>query len=228
MRRIQSGSLSAQAYAALREELISGGFRPGSRLLMQDLADRLGTSITPVREACQRLTSEHGLELRAGRFAVVPDVTLERYRELRMIRMALEGLAAELAASEATDEEVARLATIEAEYEVAWSGRQDSVARLNRAFHFGVYTVSRRPILIRQIENLWLSMGPILKVFHEEVTPEYGGFDAHRAVIVALRQKDGPAARAAIEADLISGGVEIEAYLAHARSERDNGTEGAG
>jgi len=216
MRPIHAASLSEQAYLALREELISGGFRPGARLLMQDLANRLGTSITPVREACRRLTGEHALELRAGRFAVVPDVTMERYRELRMIRMALEGMAAGLAAEHATDDQIAHLASIEADYETAWSeGVNDRVARLNRAFHFGVYALSARPILVRQIEMLWLSMGPILKLFHEQVSPAYGGFDAHRAVIAALRQRDAAAARAAIESDLVRGGAEIETCLAH-------------
>ncbi|MBB2203169.1 GntR family transcriptional regulator [Gluconacetobacter tumulisoli] len=215
MRRLDQGSLSNQAYLALREELIAGGFRPGTRLLMRDLAERLGTSITPVREACQRLTSEHGLELRAGRFVVVPDVTLERYRELRVIRIALEGLAAEHAAATAQEDEIARLRATQRAYEDAWSrSRDEGVARLNRAFHFGLYELSRLPMLVRQIENLWLSMGPILKLFHETVGPDYGGFDSHRAALDALERHDGPAAREAIVADLLTGGAEIEAYIA--------------
>src|SRR5690606_7675320 len=49
------GSLSARIYTKVREGLIVGNFAPGDRLLMQDLAEQLGTSVTPVREACLRL-----------------------------------------------------------------------------------------------------------------------------------------------------------------------------
>ncbi len=76
--------------------MIAGQFRPGQRLVMQDLADQLGTSVTPAREACLRLVSERGLELRSGRFVTVPALTLARYMEVRTIRLALEGLAAGL------------------------------------------------------------------------------------------------------------------------------------
>ena len=86
---IEQGSLSARAYVALREGLIAGQFRPGQRLVMQDLAERFGTSVTPVREACLRLVSERGLELRAGRFVTVPARTLARYLEVRSIRLSL-------------------------------------------------------------------------------------------------------------------------------------------
>jgi GntR family colanic acid and biofilm gene transcriptional regulator len=80
-------NLSAQAYASLREDLIAGSFRPGERLVMQDLAERLGTSVTPVREACLRLVSEQGLEIRSGRFITVPDLDLGSYLEIGVIRL---------------------------------------------------------------------------------------------------------------------------------------------
>ena len=64
MAKIESGSLSARIYSELRRALIAGDYSPGERLKMQDLAVELGTSVTPVREACLRLVSEQALELR--------------------------------------------------------------------------------------------------------------------------------------------------------------------
>ena len=55
-----------------------------------------------------RLVSEGGLQLRSGRFAIVPPMTLERYMEVRMMRLELEGLAAEIAAKRATAADIAR------------------------------------------------------------------------------------------------------------------------
>src|SRR6266542_4946696 len=87
---LEQGNLSARTYVALKDALIAGNFRPGQRLLMQDLAEQLGTSVTPVREACMRLVSERGLEVRSGRFVTVPNLTVSRYMEIRTIRIDLE------------------------------------------------------------------------------------------------------------------------------------------
>lgn len=51
---LEQGNLSARAYFSIREGLIAGNFKPGERLVMQDLAERLGTSVTPVREEIGR------------------------------------------------------------------------------------------------------------------------------------------------------------------------------
>lgn len=212
---LDQGNLSARAYASLREGLIAGVFRPGERLVIQDLADRFGTSVTPVREACLRLMSERGLEARSGRFFTVPELTLERYVELRTIRLALEGLAAELAGRNAQPADVKRLTAMQRRFETARrDGRADAALMLNREFHFGVYRLSRMEMLVGQIESLWIGMGPILKVYHEDITTEYLEADEHSRLIDALQRHDGAAARQALERDLIRGGQGILDFLA--------------
>lgn len=214
IRPLEQGNLSARAYGALREALIAGSFGPGERLVMQDLADRLGTSVTPVREACLRLVSEQGLELRSGRFITVPELNLSRYLEVRAIRTALEMLAAELAAKHARPADIERLTDIQRRFEKArLAGDSRAAIRLNREFHFGVYRLSKMEMLVGQIENMWISMGPILKVYHEEVTTDYVGADEHVHVIEALARGDGAAARAALERDIIRGGEGILRHL---------------
>ena len=100
---LATDNLSSKAYSALRGALIDGDFAPGERLVMNDIAERLGTSVTPVREACLRLVSERGLEIRSGRFLTVPELDLGRYLEIRQkMRIALEGLATEEGAPNAT------------------------------------------------------------------------------------------------------------------------------
>lgn len=211
---LEQGNLSARAYATLREALIGGTFGPGERIVMQDLAERLGTSVTPVREACLRLMSEQGLEVRSGRFVTVPALNLARYLEIRTIRLALEGLAAELGAGQVKPPEIDRLATVQRRFEAARVAGDNSAAiRLNREFHFGVYRLSRMDMLIRQIETLWVSMGPILKVYHEDVITDYIGADEHVRLIEALERRDGPGARAALERDILRGGEGILRHL---------------
>lgn len=211
---LAQGSLSQRAYAVLRDGLISGHFHPGQRLVMQDLADQLGTSITPVREACMRLVSEGGLQLRSGRFAIVPPMTLERYMEVRLMRLELEGLAAELAAQRATAEDVAYLYEIHPKYAAADNEElSDEAFRLNREFHFAVYRMSRMEMLVSHIESLWTSMGPMLTVFFIKGQRSYFGADVHKRVIECIEAGDGSGARAAIRRDIVEGGVDFIRFL---------------
>lgn len=208
------GSLSQRAYATLREGLIAGHFYPGQRLIMQELADRLGTSITPVREACMRLVSEGGLELRSGRFAIVPPMTLERYMEVRLMRLELEGLATELAAQRATSAEIATLNELHPRYATADDAKEPEEAlRLNREFHFLVYRMSGMDMLVNHIESLWTSMGPMFTVFFQGGARSYFGAEAHRRVIDCITAGDGPGARAAIRRDIIDGGNDFIRFL---------------
>lgn len=211
---LEQGNLSARTYVVLKDALIAGNFRPGQRLLMQDLAEQLGTSVTPVREACMRLVSERGLEVRSGRFVTVPNLTVSRYMEIRTIRIELEGLAAELAAKNVTAADLKALGGIQSRFEAADRAHASTEAiRLNREFHFMVYRLSQMQMLISHIESLWISMGPILNVFYNEVANNYVGAEEHRHLIKALRAKDGKKARAAITRDILRGGEALLGYL---------------
>lgn len=211
---LAQGSLSARAYAVLREALLAGRFRPGQRLVMQELAQQLGTSITPVREACLRLVSEGGLELRSGRFATVPAMTLDRYIEVRLMRLELEGLAARLAAERATPEGIATLHAIQPDYARADDGRVAEAAyRLNRDFHFAVHRLSGMPLLVAHIESLWVSMGPMLTVFFRSGERTYFGAQGHARIIRAIEVGDGAAAEEAIRQDIMDGGADFVRFL---------------
>ncbi|BBP77272.1 GntR family transcriptional regulator [Pseudomonas sp. Ost2] len=211
---LEQGNLSARAYYSLREGLIAGNFQPGERLVMQDLAERLGTSVTPVREACLRLVSERGLELRSGRFATVPALTRERYLEVRTIRIALEGLAAEMATQHVTEADLQKLAQLHSLFEEA-DRKNDGLAAMhhNREFHFTLYRLSGMDMLTAQIEGLWVSMGPILNLFYIFGHNSYIGADEHLVLMEALRDKKPAKARKAIADDILRGGVSILKFI---------------
>jgi DNA-binding GntR family transcriptional regulator len=214
LKPLEQGNLSARAYGALREALIAGSFGPGERIVMQDLAVRLGTSVTPVREACLRLVSEQGLEIRSGRFITVPELDLARYLEIRTIRTALEGLAAELAAGLARPADIEHLSALQRRFEQARLKGDSKVAmEMNREFHLGVYRLCGMDMRVRQIATMWISMGPILKVYHEDVITDYIEADEHVRLIQALARRDGAAARAALEQDIVRGGEGILRHL---------------
>jgi DNA-binding GntR family transcriptional regulator len=211
---LEQGSLSARAYYSIREGLIAGNFKPGERLVMQDLAERLGTSVTPVREACLRLVSERGLELRSGRFATVPALTRSRYLEVRTIRIALEGLAAEMATHNVTEADLQELLRLHKLFDEA-DRKNDGLAAMhhNREFHFTLYRLSGMDMLTAQIEGLWVSMGPILNLFYTFGHNSYIGADEHLVLIDALRNKKPAKARKAIADDILRGGVSILKFI---------------
>lgn len=216
---LATDNLSSKAYSALRGALIDGDFAPGERLVMNDIAERLGTSVTPVREACLRLVSERGLEIRSGRFLTVPELDLGRYLEIRKMRIALEGLATEEGAPNATPGYVTRLADCHRQFLKSSHAHDNfNTIRLNREFHFGVYQLCGMQMLLGQIENLWVSMGPILKVYYREHADDhYLGAEEHVNVMKALERHDGAAAREALIGDIVRGGEGILAYLGRPR-----------
>jgi len=90
-----SEPLNGRVYAKLRAELMNGTFEPGEIVSIRGLAERLGTSTMPVREALNRLIADRALEARANRTIAVPLITRTGYRAVCEVRQALEGLAAD-------------------------------------------------------------------------------------------------------------------------------------
>src|SRR5437899_6347861 len=119
-------SLRRQVYDSLREALTAGRFIPGQKLTFRFIAGALGVSLTPVREALRRLVAEDGFEMQPNRSVRVPLMTRDKVLELRDIRIAVEGLAAEKAAAVATGRQVAKLRRIAQEI-MAVRGGGDSV-----------------------------------------------------------------------------------------------------
>ncbi|WP_292182173.1 GntR family transcriptional regulator [Mesorhizobium sp.] len=212
---VEQGSLSARCYLALRNALLDGSFRPGDRIVMRDVADMLGTSVTPIREACLRLVSEFALEIRSRRFIHVPDVTLRRYEQLKVLRTSLEGLAAKFAAEKITKSRIAQLRKIHVAYVSAEAERRVQEAfRSNREFHLGVCEAAGLDMLYNHIEMLWVSMSPILVVYYGEITLKHLGGEEHVNLLDALERRDGAAAQRAMRRDIELGSDSILDHLA--------------
>src|SRR5919206_5268671 len=112
-KRIQRGpSLAMQVHDALLEQITTGRLEPGERLIIERLADQLGVSQTPVREAVARLIQE-GLTTEAanGRLQVI-SLTEQYVRDTFLVRSALEGLGTELAAPRLSEADLTALQTL--------------------------------------------------------------------------------------------------------------------
>ncbi|WFU90955.1 GntR family transcriptional regulator (plasmid) [Rhizobium sp. CC1099] len=201
-------NLNSAVYGALCDALIQGRFQPGDRLKIRDLAEQFGTSVTPIRDAILRLTNDEAIIFRSPRDIRIPGLSESRYREIRSIRVRLEGLAAETAAQVATSADIKALERILRENEQAIeAGDRLKGTQLNQAFHFMLPQIAGLPVLNGILRRLWLQMGPHISDAYIQ-----GGramIDHHYPVVEALKRHDSAAASMAIVDDILLGGKPI-------------------
>ena len=107
--RIERETVQERVYGVLRDRLMRGGFEPGQKLKIADLASALGTSAMPVREALNRLAAERAIEALPNRSVRVPSLSKDALQDLMETRFAVEGLAVARAAKNMTAETLAQL-----------------------------------------------------------------------------------------------------------------------
>lgn len=201
--------LQEKVHLHLKQAFIAGRFAPGQVLTVREIAERVGTSPMPVREAMGRLANSGALQIMRNGSARVAVIGEGEWSEIRDVRLRLEGLAARLAASLLTP---AGLRTVEAANRamVAAGTRRDLAAIMaeNRRFHFSIYEACGNPTLIQLIETVWLRIGCHLRSYVEAYADRMRGhgegtaIDLHEPLVDALRLRDGDAAEAWLRADL--------------------------
>ncbi|PJF08045.1 GntR family transcriptional regulator [Pseudorhodobacter sp. MZDSW-24AT] len=186
------------AYRRLLDEIRNGTLAPGARLRETDLADRLGISRTPVREAIRQLETD-GLVIHLPRQgATIRSLDHAEVVELYEMRAVLEGTAARLAARAASDIELAELAALNAELDRAPVG--DAARELNRVFHRTLIDAARNRFLIKSMSALQktlLILGPTTLGDPDRARR---AVTEHAAVLAALQTRDGAGAEAAMRA----------------------------
>ena len=205
--------LGAQVYQHLRHDLMVGRYEPGQKLKLRDLAVTLGTSVTPVREALARLVSDQVLVQVDYRSVCVAVMDLERFDEVRELRLDLEGRGAERAAECAAPADIDELRTIHARLLDA-RGRDcyPDILQANQQFHLSLCRAARMPVLLRLVEALWVQCGPLMHGMTRwpAVRPKK---HPHVAIIEALQVRDGALARASLQQDIMMSTSALRRYL---------------
>lgn len=200
LERVDQTKLRESVYAALHAAFTRGAFAPGDVLSLRVLADQLGTSMTPVREAVRRLVAEGALIDMPSRKLQVPEFDLGRLTDLMRARIALEPMLAEQAVARLGPGTEAALTAILAE---AAAGPDTPDLEQNYRFHFTLYRDSRSPVVLPVVEGLWLQYGPYLKLMIAQAGPGIGsGNDIHEEILAAVRARDARAAARAVERDI--------------------------
>ena len=142
-------------YETLREAIKTGGLTPGERLMEIQLAEELGVSRTPVREAIRKLELERFVVMIPRRGTYVANLSLKDINEVFEIRAALDGLAAGLAAERITEEELEQLERLLVEISDHIDQHDnEKIVATDEAFHDILYRASRNERLVGIIYNL--------------------------------------------------------------------------
>lgn len=207
LKPLKRGNLSETVYSEIREALMEGRYQPGERLRISQLAEELEVSITPVREAIFRLVSDRALEMKAATAVHVPEMTPDQLKDIQTIRSLLEGEAAAQAAQKATPEQVAKLEKIQKDFQKAVDEGALQSAFQNRRFHFEVISIANAPLLYATVENMWVLMGPLLRIYHEETPKRQSTSEKHDhfEVIEGIRNRDSERAKRALQQDISLG-----------------------
>ncbi|MCT7378260.1 GntR family transcriptional regulator [Chelativorans salis] len=199
-------SLGERAYASLKDSLIRGALRPGTKLTMRSVAQALHVSTTPARDAITRLIGEGALVNLGPKTVIVPQLTLAALDEITAIRLALEGLAAQKAAANVTPADIVELERLQERINQGLDeSRYTEVLDANKDFHFLIYRRSGMVRLVIMIETLWLQIGPSFNDLYPEFAQSRTGVSNHMWALHGLQDGDAAAVRAAIENDIRSG-----------------------
>lgn len=198
--KIDQSKLRENVYFALHDAFTRGEFAPGDTVNLRGLADQLGTSMTPVREAVRRLVAEGALVDTPSRTLMVPPFDANRMEDLKRARLALEALVLDQAMERLDDKLLDKLDAI---LRSETPERTTPDLQQNYDFHFTIYRQSQSSVLLPLIESLWLQYGAYLNlIIHHEEAAKIDEHEFHNRIFEALRSEDRQAAQLALSQDI--------------------------
>jgi DNA-binding GntR family transcriptional regulator len=147
----------------LRNAILRGDLRPGQKLDQSELAEALGVSRSPIREALRTLSAEGLVEVIPHRGAIVAELSADELEEILILRGVLEGMAARLAVPKMDDERVKALQVVFEEMNRTID--PDRWVELNHRFHQTIYQAANRPRLLSLINNLRNTITPYMRQY---------------------------------------------------------------
>ncbi len=219
-----------KAYTAIRKAIIAQRFQPGERLKEERLAEEIGVSRTPVREALRRLSSEGLLQLMPNQGVTVPAWSSKDVEDIFGLRLALETYGVEQAAVRATREQVGQLESLcrqmEALVAEGKNGYLTKVADRNRAFHRILAEAGGGPLLGRLLFQV-IEMPLMMNTYHRYSEQEMArSLNHHRELTQALRARDQIWAAAVMAAHIQAGRNTYMGSLATAAASPERGPNG--
>lgn len=195
--------LRDMVFDVLMSAIMQGQLSPGERLLEVQLADEMGVSRTPVREAIRRLELEGFVVMVPRKGAYVAGLSISDVEEVYEIRTVLETLAVRLAAQRMQPADYDQLDELSEKMRATWQeGNVDNWVSLDASFHELLYKFSRNERLVAMMSNIMeqLSRYRIISLANVEV--RHNSLSEHQELIEALKRHDSEAAATAATAHI--------------------------
>lgn len=208
---IKHRTLDGLVAEEVRERIVSGVLPAGTRIDQQALAEELGVSRMPVREALRHLAAEGFVVLVSHRGAVVAQLSPGEIIELYEMRGVLQGLAARLAVPSYTEKDLKELQRLLDLMEKTKDVRKWT--KLNHDFHARMEAPSGAKHLLGLIERLTQQCEPYMQISVQYLHAEESAAEGHHAIFDACQAGDADLLERTVRSHLTSWGREIAAYI---------------
>lgn len=180
-----------EVFTMLRQAILTGKLQPGDRLVERELAEQLGVSRTPVREALRKLELENLVTHIPRKGVVVSEISRKDVVEIFDIRASLEGLAASLAAQKATKEDLVGLKSLVKEMELAANNKNsEELNVLHDRFHKRLFDIADSPRLVQMINSLSDYINRFTKTGYSIPGRSSAAMQEHLQLLESLEAKD--------------------------------------
>jgi DNA-binding GntR family transcriptional regulator len=185
------GTTAQHALDELRLAIVAGRYRPGQRVGQEEIAESLGVSLAPVREALRALEQEGQVEYRPRRGYFITELHVEDLQEIYALRALLEERAVRRTLPTLDEDAVERIALAARDCAAA-ADRGDVAAELeaNRRFHFGMLESPDQTHTMRLIRLLWDSTEAYRAMYYNSPEERAKTVEAHDEILAAVRRKD--------------------------------------
>ena len=181
---------AAIAYSHVRDALLKGALRPNQRIHQVSLAQQLGMSLVPVREALRKLEAEGFVRILPHRGVFVSAISRAEMEDVFAVRLAIEGMATKQAVLRITDQQLEKLADLISRMKLALDSHDHTqLLELNQQFHFTLYEASGREYLCSLITHLW-QKGTRYRTSYIQL-PERANqaHEEHKEILQALQER---------------------------------------
>jgi DNA-binding GntR family transcriptional regulator len=204
--KINNMTLQEAVFQELEKAIISGKMHPGQKISTEDIAQRMGVSRIPVREAMARLAERGFITTVPKKGSVINELSRDNLKEILDLRLMLECKAVAKAAVNIKDSTIVELEKINKVFSRARNqNKADQLLTANRKFHMLAYRDSNYPMLLDIINQLWDRVSPYYNImFRQSITTHpRSGVNFHDQLIKALLYRDAEKAMHWLESDLI-------------------------
>lgn len=199
-------SLGQDVFEYLKNAIIDETIQPGERLVESRIAEMLGISRTPLREALHKLEREDWIEKTPSGGYMVVVLTKDDIEQTFGIRSVLEAYAARLAAENYKEKDLNGLEKKMKEYQDCLeNGTRDRLQRINTEFHDLLYALSNSPRLIKMINQLRAQISRFRQIILKQDTFAHESNEDHIKMLDAIKKRDGQKVEELVRHHIIKG-----------------------